>query len=88
MRKIVLAGRRYLSWQFGHKTVIELLLENGSKTDTKDNQGHTPLSIAAMNGHEVVAQLLLEKGADVEDTNVRTPLFLAEENELEKGAEV
>jgi ankyrin repeat protein len=42
------------------------LLESGSKLDSKDSSGRTPLSYTAENGHEAVVELLLaEDGVDV-----------------------
>jgi hypothetical protein len=80
-----------------HEAVVRLLLEKGAERDSKDNNGRTPLSRAAMMGHEAVVRLLLEKGAerDSKDSDGRTPLSRAAEMGheavvrllLEKGAE-
>ncbi|GMG48926.1 unnamed protein product [Aspergillus oryzae var. brunneus] len=50
--------------------------------DTKDIEGKTPLSWAAMLGHAAVVELLVEQGAliDSEDSYNRTPLMLSLEN--------
>jgi ankyrin repeat protein len=43
----------------GHKTVVNLLLENGADLESKDgSNGRTPLWRAAENGHEAVIKLL------------------------------
>jgi ankyrin repeat protein len=44
--------------------VATLLLERGAKVDSRDQEGRTPLIIAASNGQTEVAELLLQKGAD------------------------
>ncbi|MCJ1371085.1 hypothetical protein MMC20_002300 [Loxospora ochrophaea] len=64
---------------FGLELVVQLLLEKGASTDSKDSYGETPLSHAASEGHEAVVQLLLEKGASVDSKNEhgQTPLLLA-----------
>jgi len=51
--------------------VVKLLLEKGAELDSKDNDGQTPLLLAAAKGHEAVVKLLLEKGAE-------SPHFAAE----------
>jgi ankyrin repeat protein len=58
---------------------VRLLLEKGAERDSKDNNGRTPLSRAAMMGHEAVVRLLLEKGAepDSKDSDGQTPLSWA-----------
>jgi ankyrin repeat protein len=60
--------------------VVKLLLKwYEVDVDSKDNDGRTPLSRAALRGHEAVVELLLKTGnADVEakDNDGRTPLLL------------
>jgi ankyrin repeat protein len=60
----------------------EALTHNDYTVDSKDDDGQTPLSRAAMNGHEAVVKLLLEQGAepDSKDDGSRTPLWRAAEN--------
>jgi len=45
--------------------VVVALLAAKAEMDSTDNDGDTPLHIAAENGHEQVVQALLEKGAAV-----------------------
>jgi ankyrin repeat protein len=43
---------------------VKLLIETDKvDVDSKDNDGQTPLSLAAMNGHEAAAKLLLKHAA-------------------------
>ena len=48
---------------FGHRKVIELLVENGADVSVKDRFGFTPLSIAKKNNHADIVQYLKGKGA-------------------------
>lgn len=68
---IVTRGRD-LNW-------LSFLLYKGAKPGIQDNQGNTPLGIAAQIGWVEGAQLLLGAGAKVDQTNSRgeTPLILA-----------
>jgi ankyrin repeat protein len=64
-----------------HATIVELLLEKGADTESKDNNyGLTPLARAAWNGYEAVVRLLLKHGAMVDAKDNRqglTPLSWA-----------
>jgi len=74
------------------------LLERGADPDARDEDGRTPLYIAAANGSVEVARLLLKHGADVNARAIdgSTPLHLAvafghldvAELLLERGADV
>ena len=44
--------------------MVELLLAHGAQTDIQDNQGQTPLHLAARNGHRLIVEELLKNGAD------------------------
>jgi ankyrin repeat protein len=60
--------------------VVKLLLEKGAELEFKDNDGRTPLSLAAGYRHEAVVKLLLMKaGVDPNsyDKHGRTPLWWA-----------
>ena len=48
-----------------HAAVAVLLIENGAELSGENNEGRTPLHIAAYFGNEVLAKVLLEHGADV-----------------------
>jgi ankyrin repeat protein len=48
---------------FGHREVIELLVDNGADISAKDRFGFTPLSIAKKNNHTDIVKYLKEKGA-------------------------
>ena len=60
-------------------SVIWHLVEVGADQDQADNQGATPLCIAAHNGHLDVVRHLVEVGADTDqaDNQGATPLCLA-----------
>lgn len=52
----------------GYGAVASLLLERGADPGHRDNDGMTPLLLAAYEGHEDVVELLLEAGADVDES--------------------
>lgn len=63
--------------------VASLLLERGAKVDSRDQEGRTPLTIAASNGQTEIAELLLKAGADplAEELNYHdTPIYFAAMN--------
>lgn len=53
-------------------------LEKGTDVNAKDDQGMTPLHLAAQGGHAKVMELLISKGANVNARNskAQTPLHL------------
>ncbi|CAM6005185.1 unnamed protein product [Sphagnum balticum] len=55
----------YLVASNGSKVMVELLLSFGAKATVCDNDGITPLHIAALKGWEPVVSLLLHAGANV-----------------------
>ncbi|XP_019857514.1 PREDICTED: ankyrin repeat domain-containing protein 39 homolog, partial [Amphimedon queenslandica] len=61
--------------------IVEVLLNNGAKTDVVDKSGETPLHYACMTGKADIVKLLITKGnADANALNKRsekTPLFYA-----------
>ena len=48
--------------QLGNQPMVSLLLEHGAQVDQANNNGATPLYIAAANGHLAVAQYLVGQG--------------------------
>ncbi|KAF7544871.1 hypothetical protein G7Z17_g9620 [Cylindrodendrum hubeiense] len=77
-----LKGQTPLQWamQRGNMPLAERLLStNEFDLNLTNQQGHTPLFLAAMNGHEAAVQLLIANGADLNarDNTGRTPLSLA-----------
>ncbi|KAM0545377.1 hypothetical protein ACHAPJ_011361 [Fusarium lateritium] len=54
----------YLACASGHNTVAIYLLGAGARVDQANNEGNTPLHIAATRGHEETVRLLLHLGAD------------------------
>ncbi|GKS64672.1 hypothetical protein YTPLAS72_19760 [Nitrospira sp.] len=77
---------------------VQTFLEQGVSTQVADEQGNTPIFMAAKNGHRDVVALLLEQGDPVNPTSQAgiTPLFVAGQERrvdvlallLEKGADV
>ena len=47
------------------KQLYKLLIAAGADVNQQDNDGRTPLHLAADNGHQAVAQALIAAGADV-----------------------
>lgn len=46
----------------GHKDVCEVLLDNGAEVNRADDDGTTPLYVAALRAHDDVVKLLLRQG--------------------------
>jgi len=65
--------------RWGHRHVVEYLLEQGAQLDLATAEGSTPLHLAARFGQDDVVQYLVEKGAvvNVQDNDKDTPLMLA-----------
>ena len=64
---------------FGHTSVVKLLLEKGAEVNAKDFAGYNPLARAVESNKKETALLLLDKGADMnnKDNYGMTPLMRA-----------
>jgi len=63
-----------LSMHFAREGMTEQLagfLEHGLPADVQDEDGNTPLMLAAYHGHAATVQMLVERGADVDLRNNR-----------------
>ena len=65
---------------------IVVLLENGMDIDSKNNDGRTPLMLAALSGDEKLTEYLLEHGADksIKDNSGQTAVDLGKKSRNEK----
>ena len=75
----------YAAAVFGHKEVVQLLLESGAEVNVTSRSGWTPLHCAAGKGYRDCVKILLEKGAmpnmpNTKDYYGQTPLNIAEMN--------
>jgi len=72
----------HLAATAGKPSIVEMLIANGAKVDSKDEYGLTSLSYASVWGHLSVAEILVAHGADVnsrDGLNDETPLHRASE---------
>lgn len=53
----------------GHAGIVEILIRNGAKVNSKDIDGWTPLLWACQWGHEAVVRLLIDHGAELDPTD-------------------
>ncbi|KAL7803511.1 hypothetical protein V8C44DRAFT_353064 [Trichoderma aethiopicum] len=68
----------HIAAEFGHAPLISLLIkDHKAHVNGKDEDGNTPLHIAALRGHLDVVKMLVENGAriDSRDHYGQTPLF-------------
>ncbi len=63
----------------GNEALIRRELSNGANVNEKNEDGHTPLHLAAQSGHKRIVELLIDKGSDVNAKNDDgdTPLDVA-----------
>jgi ankyrin repeat protein len=54
---------------YGHKEIVEFLLNNGADIDKSDFNGMTALKYALHSGHKEVVELLLNRGSDINRAN-------------------
>ena len=50
---------------YGKESILDLLLDNNATADIWNNQGYTPLMLAAGEGNSSIVEKLLSKGADL-----------------------
>ena len=76
----------HLAAFFGHREIVEWLLEHGAVVDAQSHNSlrNTALHAALAGGHEEVATLLINRGAppDAGDAGGHTPLHIAAESGL------
>ena len=67
----------------GHKDTVSLLLRKGASAGATDDEGRTPLFLAAFHGFDTVCgaivtgSLMTASQLDTEDTDGRSPMFMA-----------
>lgn len=68
----IVVKERDMSW-------LGFLIQKGARIDLKDNQGNTPLMVAARIGNVDAARLLIARGANLNASNSlgETPLIMA-----------
>jgi ankyrin repeat protein len=52
--------------RYGHRDVVELLLDKKASIEVRLTTGHTPLALAEQVGHTAIAELLRKHGAKEE----------------------
>ncbi|RYP59757.1 hypothetical protein DL770_010140 [Monosporascus sp. CRB-9-2] len=64
---------------FGWANILQLMVNTGVDLDTEEDDGATPLQVAAQEGREAVVRLLLENHANANAFNGESPLHHAAE---------
>ncbi|XP_062280593.1 CARD- and ANK-domain containing inflammasome adapter protein [Scomber scombrus] len=73
----------HVAAEYGHLSIIELLLRRGARMDLQDNRGYTALHRAASRGHTEIVKALIMAGTPIYtlDLQKETPIHLAAKNE-------
>lgn len=73
----------HVAAEYGHLSIIELLIRKGARLDLQDNKGHTALHRAASKGHPEIVRALVRAGAPIYtlDRQGKTTVHLAAGNE-------
>lgn len=73
----------HVAAEYGHLSIIEVLLQRGARLHLQDNKGHTALHKAASRGHTEIVRALIKAGTPIYtlDLQSKTPIHLAAENE-------
>lgn len=68
---------------WGHRGLVQLLIQSGAKVDIKNHNGCTPLMYAAKHGRSKIVKLLIQNGANInaENNSGDTTLHFATEQE-------
>lgn len=86
INQVDLSGMTPLHWAAdrGHVEAVQLLINAGASTKSKDSEGQTALHYAASCGHGKVVNILLEAGSDPEaiDNDGERPVDLASVKEI------
>ena len=56
----------------GHSTIVELLVDSGAQLDVLDNDGATPMMIAALSGNTDCVKTIQQAGGDMEIQSTAT----------------
>ncbi|KAM9358027.1 CARD- and ANK-domain containing inflammasome adapter protein [Symphorus nematophorus] len=69
----------HVAAEYGHMSIVELLICKGARLDLQDNKGQSALHIAASRGHTEIVRALIQAGAPIYalDLQGKTPVHLA-----------
>ena len=60
-----------------HADVVQVLIDAGADTETKNGRGHSPLHVSSVSGELTTVKMLVKAGADVRATDRRRDTCLA-----------